>query len=134
MKAAGKAFRVDRVLEALTGADVRALSEFRGSSRAARDAWAALLDDLAIYHAARAAFEGVPVPFALLNSPAAGARGGIVDKPVPGGVTIHSPERGAMHIAPPAGATLRWNEETSTVEALWDDGRVTVFAQIKPQA
>jgi hypothetical protein len=36
--------------------------------------------------------------------------------------------------SPPAGATLRWNEETSTVEALWDDGRVTVFAQIKSQA
>jgi hypothetical protein len=132
MQAAGKTFRVDRVLASLRAADVRALSEFRGSSRAAHDAWSALLEDVAIYRAARAAFDGEPVPFVLASGTSpTGSRGGIVDQRVPGGITINSPERGLMHLAPPAGATLRYNEKNSSVEAVWEDGRVTTFAQIK---
>ena len=131
--AAGKKFDTGRVLAQLRAADVRALSEFRGASRAAREAWAALLDDLAIYRAARAAFDNEPVPFVLASDmeAAGGSQGGIVDKPVAGGYTIKSAERGVTHLAPPAGATLRFNAATATVEAVWPDGRATNFAQIR---
>ncbi len=62
--------------------------------------WKDLRDDLIFYHVPREVFVGIPIPWMTKqqeHDQFIGGNGGLVDEPVPGGVTIYN----LTHFAPP---------------------------------
>ncbi len=66
--------------------------------------WMDLRDDLILYHVTREVFVGITIPWMTKqgHDQFIGGNGGLVDEPVPGGVTIYNPA--PTHFAPPEGA------------------------------